>query len=165
MAERREDYARAEKQLKEAEHCYTQAMISQQKSHVRNGAGGAVYYIENAIAMLNKQYFHYGVKRAYEELNAMEHRPEQLCERIENVISADSAASVKEHLTALMKETAAVFRQVKETIAPPKKPATAENLTGTWEEMYSNWRNKMHAAAEAYNRHNLYKHMILTLAS
>ncbi len=155
-----EDYARVEKQLKEAEHCYTQAMISQQKSDVRNGAGGAVYYIENAIAMLNKQYFHYGVKRTYEELNAMEHRPERLCERIENVISADSAASVKEHLTVLMKETAAVFRQVKETIAPPKEPPTAENLTGTWEEMYSNWRNKMHAAAEAGNRHLAFMSLI-----
>ena len=26
-------------------------------------------------------------------------------------------------------------------------------LGGTYEEMYSNWRNKMHAAAEAGNRH------------
>lgn len=148
-----EDYARAEKQLKQAEHCYVQAMISAHKSEVLNGAGGAVYYIENAIAMLNKQYFHYGVKRAYEELSAMRHRPEKLCERIENVISADSAASAKEHLTVLMEETAAVFRQVREAIAPPKDPVTADNLTGTWEEMYSNWRNKMHAAAETGNRH------------
>lgn len=43
------------------------AMISEHRSDVLEGAGGVIYYVENAIAMLNKQYFHYGVKRAYEE--------------------------------------------------------------------------------------------------
>lgn len=52
------------------------AMISVGKSEVLNCAGSAIYYVENAIAMLNKQYFHYGVKRVYEELNAMRNRPE-----------------------------------------------------------------------------------------
>ncbi len=68
------DYAKAEKLLKEAEHCYTQAMISELRSDVLEGAGGAIYYIENAVPMLNKKYFHYGVKRAYEELSVMENR-------------------------------------------------------------------------------------------
>lgn len=148
-----EDYAKAEKLLKEAEHCYTLAMVSEVPSAVLRGAGGAIYYIENAIAMLNKQYFHYGVKRAYEELDAMGIRPENLCGLIEDVISADSVLSVQRHLSKLMRETMAVFRQVKETIAPPKKSATEETLMGTYEEMYSNWRNKMHAAAEAGDRH------------
>lgn len=155
-----EDYAKAEKFLKEAEHCYTLAMISENRSDVLNGAGGAVYYVENAIAMLNKQYFHYGVKSAYEELNAMRHRPENLCGMIENVVSAASVPAVKEHLSALMKGTIAVFRQVKESIAAPKKPVTADVLAGTCEEMYSNWRNKMYAAADTGNRHLAFMSLI-----
>ena len=155
-----QDYAKAENQLKEAEHGYTAAMISENRSDVLNGAGRAIYYIENAIAMLNKQYFHYGVKRTYEELQAMRNRPENLCELIENVISADSVPAVKEGLSALMRETTAVFYQVKETLAMQKKTPGKEELTGTYEEMYSNWRNKMHAAAETGNRHLAFMSLI-----
>lgn len=148
-----EDYAKAETLLKEAEHYYTKAMVSEHKSDMLDGAGNTVYYVENAIAMLNKQYFHFGLKRAYEELQAMQNRPENLCEMIDDVISATSAESVRENLTMLMKETSAVFHQVKKTIAAQKKPVSADTLTGTYEEMYSNWRNKMHAAAETGDRH------------
>lgn len=155
-----QDYAKAENQLKEAEHGYTAAMISENRSDVLNRAGRAIYYIENAIAMLNKQYFHYGVKRTNEELQAMRDRPENLCELIENVISADSVPAVKEGLSALMRETTAVFYQVKETLAMQKKTPGKEELTGTYEEMYSNWRNKMYAAAETGNRHLAFMSLI-----
>lgn len=148
-----EDYIKAETFLKEAEHCYTRAIISDNKSEILESVGKTIYHIENAIAMLNKQYFHYGVKRAYEELNAMQNRPENLCDLIENVISSDSPASVKEHLTILIKETIAVFHQVNENITFPKKPVNADSLVGTYEEMYSNWRNKMYVAAATGNRH------------
>lgn len=155
-----EDYEKAENLLKEAEHSYTMAMISETLTQALNGAGGAIYYIENAIAMLNKQYFHYGVKRAYEELEAMEKRPENLCGLIEDVISADSVASVQKRLTALMKETMAVFQAVKGTVAQPRRAADGEALMGTYEEMYSNWRNKMHAAAKTGNRHLAFMSLI-----
>ena len=148
-----EDYEKAEKVLKEAEHFYTMTMVSDSSSKVLEGAGGTIYYIENAIAMLNKQYFRFGVKRAYEELNTMKNRPEKLCDRIEDVISASDISTVKEQLTMLMKETIAVFQQVKETIAEQKKTATADTIRGTYEEMYSNWRNKMHLAAKTDNKH------------
>ena len=155
-----EDYAKAEKLLKEAEYGYTLAMISENKSDVLDGAGRVIYYVENAIAMLNKQYFRYGVKRAYEELNAMQKRPERLCDMIDDVISATSVASVQKHLSTLMKETIAVFHHVKETIAVQKKAVTGDTLIGTYEEMYSNWRNKMHAAAETGNRHLAFMSLI-----
>lgn len=90
-----EDYTKAEKLLKEAEHYYTLAMISEQQSDVPDGAGRVIYYVENAIAMLNKRYFRYGVKRAYEELNAMENRSEKLCGLIDAVLSATSVTRIE----------------------------------------------------------------------
>lgn len=155
-----EDYTKAEKLLKEAEHCCAMAMISEHMSEVLNWAGEAVYNVENAIAMLNKQYFHYGVKRAYEELNAMRNRPEKLCNMIDDVISAASVTSVQKHLSTLMKETVAVFHNVKENIAVQKNPVTGAALIGTYEEMYSNWRNKMYVAAEAGDRHLAFMSLI-----
>ncbi|MDE5939795.1 MAG: hypothetical protein K2H37_12030 [Lachnospiraceae bacterium] len=155
-----EDYEKAEKVLKEAEHFYAMAMISDDNSKVSEWAGGAVYYVENAVAMLNKQYFHYGVKRVYEELSVMKNRPENLCDMIDHVVSAASATSVKEHLTTLMKETLAMFYQVKETIPTRKKPVIADTIGGTYEEMYSNWRNKMYLAAATGDRHLAFMSLI-----
>ncbi len=136
------------------------AMISEHKPEVLNGAGNIIYYVENAIAMLNKQYFHYGVKHICEELNALQNRPEKLCSMIDDIISATSVEAVKERLTILMKETTAVFRQVKTTIARQKKRILPDMLIGTFEEMYSNWRNKMYGAAETGNRHLAFMSLI-----
>lgn len=155
-----EDYEKAESTLKEAEHCYTMAMISESRSELLKWAGGVIYFVENAIALLNKQYFRCGVKRAYEELEAMKSRPEKLCELIENVISALSVDKAKEHLTILLRETVTTFQKVKESIPGKQKAATAENLWGTYEEMYSNWRNKMYLAAETGNRYLAFMSLI-----
>lgn len=48
----REDYEKAEKVLKETEHFYMMAIISDEHSKVYEYAGGVVYYIENANAMV-----------------------------------------------------------------------------------------------------------------
>ena len=149
----KEDYFKAEKYLKEAEHFYMQAMIAEEMSEVRINAGYAVSNIENGIAMLNKTYFHYGVKDAYKELEAMERKPQDISSMIEAVVSANSAEAVKRSLTVLVQETARTFKKAKKEIPVQKKPATPEALAGTVEEMYSNWRNKMYLAAETGNRH------------
>lgn len=68
-----EDYGKAEKQLKEAAQHYTMAMISERRADVLAEAGNVIYYVENAVAMLNKQYFHRGVKRACEDVKSSEY--------------------------------------------------------------------------------------------
>lgn len=136
------------------------AIISDEHSKVYEYAGGVVYYIENAIAMLNKQYFRCSVKRIYEELNKMLHRPKNLCDLIENVISAVSVSNIKENLTILMSEIVAAFQEVKGMLPVQKKPVTADTIGGTYEEMYSNWRNKMHLAAATGNRHLAFMSLI-----
>ena len=42
---------------------------------------------------------------------------------------------------------------MKQRLAPQKEKACADNLAGTYEEMYSNWRNKMYLAAKTDNAH------------
>lgn len=155
-----EDYEKAEEVRKEAEHFYTMTMVADEPAKVWECAGSVIYYVENALAMLNKQYFHYGVKRAYEELNAMKHRPENVCELIENIISAVSITDRKKNVTALMKETIAVFQRVKEMFPEQKKPVTEDTISGTYEEMYSNWRNKMYLAEATGNRHLAFMSLI-----
>ena len=149
----KEDYEKAEHLLTEAEHYFVRTMLADDLSEVRQCAGGVICYVTDAMMMLNKQYYHLGVKRAYKELEALKVRPENFCGMIENVISALSAEAVKEHLTILMKASREVFLKVKESFPENKKQAGPDTLSGTYEEMVSNWRNKLHLAASEGNRY------------
>lgn len=148
-----EDCRKAENELKEARCCYADAMTADGLSDVRRYAGGTIYFAENAVALLNKTYFRRGVKRRYEELNAMEKRPENLCGMIEDILTAATAKSAKEKLSLLMKELNVCFQKARQSIQQEKKPADPETLSGTYEEMYSNWHGKMIQAAELGDRH------------
>ena len=72
---------------------------------------------------------------------------------IENVLAATTVEDLKEQLTQLMKGLDFCFRQVKEQLPRKKKPAGADTLSGTYEEMFSNWHGKMAQAAEKGDRH------------
>ena len=148
-----EDYRKAEKELKEARCCFADAMTAEELNDVRRNAGGAIYFAENALALLNKTYFRKGVSRRYEELEAMEKKPDNLCGMIESVLAATTVEDLKEQLTQLMKGLDFCFRQVKGQLPRKKKPAGADTLSGTYEEMFSNWHGKMAQAAEKGDRH------------
>ena len=108
-----EDYQKAENERKEAMCCFARAMIAEEMDDVRRQAGGVIYFVENAVALLNKTYFRMGVKRRYEELNAMENKPENLYGMIDDILTAATAGSVKERLTLLMRELDICFRKAK----------------------------------------------------
>ena len=94
-----------------------------------------------------------GVKRCYEELSAMKKRPEKLCEIIDSVISAPTADCIKEQLTQLMRELSLCFQKELDALHSGRKKTPSEALSGTYEEMYSNWHGKMCLAAETGDRH------------
>ena len=148
-----EDYRKAEKELKEARCCYADAMTAEELNGARRNAGGVIYFAENALALLNKTYFRKGVSRRYEELDAMERKPNNLCGMIENVLAATTVEELKEQLTLLMKELDFCFCRIKQHLPREKKPAGADTLSGTYEEMFSNWHGKMVQAAEKGDRH------------
>lgn len=155
-----EDLEKVKKFLQDAEHSYTEAMIGETLSEVRVQAGYVIYSLECAIAMLNKVYFRFGVKRAYDEFSQMKKKPEHFCEMIESVITATTEESIQISLTKLMKETKKIVREEEEKLAPQKKEASKDNLRATYEEMYSNWRNKMYHAVTLENEHLSFMSMI-----
>ncbi|MCR5255979.1 MAG: nucleotidyltransferase domain-containing protein [Acetatifactor sp.] len=180
-----QDYDKSLKYLEEAYHYMRIAKHSANKAKVLEGIGAAIYYLENAVAMLNKRFFRLGVKRAYEELNGMEKKPDMFCDLIEKVISAPTVDEAKEGLIFLIKETTEIFvkeglrlgktvcvqdilEEKNETIFEDnesqnyddRKAATVYALEGTYEEMFSNWRNKMYLAAETGNSHLAFMSLI-----
>ncbi len=148
-----DDLRKAEKALKEAMLSYAEAMAAERLSEMRSHAGNVIWYAENAVAMLNKTYFRKGVRRRFEELNAMKRRPDSLCEMIGSITEASTADSLKECLTRLVRELKRCFDREKQSLRTAGKPAGGDSLKGTFEEMYSNWHGKMVLAAETGSRY------------
>lgn len=147
------DLERAEAARREALHYYALSTLAETNGEKRKLAGAALYFTENAVALLNKRYFRLGTEQRYEELSAMPRRPADLCERIEAVAAAPTGEAAAEALQALMKAVGETFRQAGEALAAEKAPPAAESLRGTYEEMVSNWRGKLRRAARIGDRH------------
>lgn len=125
---------------------------------LRCAAADAIYYALDAVMLRNGRYFKRGVKRTFEELEGLP-LPLNFRENIERMVRADHAEDlydVTRRFTENLADYAGVAYDPHPEAEPPaansaqpaEKPApTPDDLRGTYEEMYSNWRNKMYEAA------------------
>ena len=140
-------YEKADKAFGDAKKLLAEVYLAQSLSEARSCAGAAIAFIENAVMLYNGQYFRKGTKRALDELKQLK-LPFDLETGILAVIRAETVEKIRERLTEL-------FVLTEEYLQVPKKKKlpSAENLRGTYEEMYSNWKNKM---VEAAGRNDAY---------
>lgn len=140
-------YEKADQVYSNAKKMLAEVYLAQSLSKSRSCAGAAIEFIENAVMLYNGQYFRKGTKRALDELKQIR-LPFDLETRILAVIQAETVEKIRAELTE-------VFILTDEYLQVPKKKElpSAENLRGTYEEMYSNWKNKM---AEAADRDDVY---------
>jgi len=83
------DLKKAETLFREAERLYGELMLAESLSESRVLAGDMVNASQNALMLLNKKYYRRGVRRAYEELQALEKRPADVCGLIGNIVLAE----------------------------------------------------------------------------
>lgn len=134
-------YEKADKAYGDAKRMLAEVYLAQSLSKARGYAGAAVEYIENALMLYHGQYFRKGTKRALEELRQLG-LPFDLAAGISAVIQAETVEQIRERLTEFFLLTDGYLQTPKKKELP-----SAENLRGTYEEMYSNWKNKMTEAA------------------
>ena len=154
------DLAKAEGFLRDAEHCFVMAALAGTLSEVRRWSAGAVICLEDALTMLNKKYYRLGVRDRYRELAALERKPEDLCALIESVVRGKKIEEIRTAAADLMRVVEAVFEEARISLATPKKTPGPGDLEGTYEEMFSNWRGKMHLAAETGDRHLAFSSLV-----
>lgn len=142
-----EDNDKAKKFIDEASKEYVNIMISNKYGECRYAVAGMLHYIEFAIYMYNKAYIKNGIKRIPEEISKMKYLPIDFGKLYWKLIKADSVKNNKEISTMLMTSVKEFIKQMKDRVIS-KKEITEAAINGTYEEIYSNWKNKMYHAVD-----------------
>ena len=134
-------FEKADKAYSDAKKLLAEVYLTQSVSKARSCAGAAIEFIENAVMLYNGQYFRKGTKRTLDELKQLG-LPFDMEARILAVIQAETVEKIRAELTEVFVLTNGYLQVPKK-----KERPSAQNLRGTYEEMYSNWKNKMTEAA------------------
>ncbi len=137
-----------------AKTAFADCCLTDSLSEARMFAGCCINYLADSVMLYCGKYFRFGVKRTFEELQQL-----NLTFDFEGeVFRVIRSESVREITCALNR----LLFSVKEYLKFPreKKEVTSETIGGTYEEMYSNWRNKMFAAAEEGDLYASFMNMV-----
>ncbi len=120
-------------------------MLEEEIGTIRQLSGGIIYHLSNTVCFLNHSYFRLGAKHQLEEMLAMKLIPKDFEECFNGVIYATSVSSIKKTTTKLIKKVKEMYDEIAEEILQKAVP-TKDNLKGTYEEIWSNWKNKIQYA-------------------
>lgn len=115
----REDYNRAFEYVKFAEYHFSVCMTKNDVSDVRKAAANFLCSIEDALALLNKTYWHLNLACLNQELQALKLKPKKIMELIENLMAAMTAKDIQNAAVALMKEIYSIFSTAYNSLKEP----------------------------------------------
>ncbi|MCL2517587.1 MAG: nucleotidyltransferase domain-containing protein [Oscillospiraceae bacterium] len=132
----------AKKYIYKAKQHYAEAMISDDLGIVRFASCGVMYYLINAIVRMNNTYIKRGIKRYREEILSYKYLPEKFYEIYMSVIEANTIIEMRNTSLKMLKNVVILYDDMYEKFVEKQIP-TYENLEGTYEELWSNCRNKV----------------------
>ena len=135
-------FEKAEKLLQTAKQEYADSCFTDDLAEVRVYAGDAILNLLDALMLYHGRYFHRGTKRTFEEMSELA-LPFDLQGMVLSVIKGDTAEEIRRELEKLFCAVTQYMKQSGE-----KEKPSPDNLRGSYEEMFSNWKNKMPEAAE-----------------
>ncbi|MCL2422221.1 MAG: nucleotidyltransferase domain-containing protein [Defluviitaleaceae bacterium] len=142
---------RAKKHIDLAKQNYTDMMLSDDKGIVRYASSNLLYNLVNGIVNLNNTCIKRGIKRYLEELSAYKYLPENFEYLYMSVIDAKTLDEIKKasrsFLTGVIKLHDEMYQKYVKHPVP-----TYENLEGTYEEAWSNVRNKVLTSVAAKDK-------------
>ena len=136
-----ERFSRVYELVDKAKIAYANACLQEGFGQVRMEACGVISNVSDAIMLYHGQYFKRGVKRTFEELTALP-IDDVLVQSIQKVIACKDIEQLRNLLKDLILYAESYTRKDK------RKAKPSESLSGTYEEMFSNWRNKVEEAVK-----------------
>ena len=127
--------------IEKAKTAYANAHLYDELGQVRLEAFGVMHYLMDAVMLFHGRYFQKGVKRTFEELAALP-LDSIFAETIQNIVISKDIFELRKLLKTLLLYT------INHTQHQKPKAEVSDALAGTYEEMYSNWRNKVEEAAK-----------------
>ena len=139
-----ERFQRVNELVQKAKISYANACLYDGLGQVRLEAFGVISYLLDAIMLYHGTYFKRGVKRTFEELATLQ-LDEMFTHTIQKIVVSKEVSQLRDLLRHLILYTESHIRREKNKAEP------SDVLSGTYEEMYSNWRNKVEEAAKNKN--------------
>lgn len=136
---------KSKKHLEDATLAYGKMMLEDEIGAARKFSGDIIYNLTNTVCFLNHNYFKLGVKHQLEEILAMKRVPKDFEKYFNEVIYATSVPEIKETTTKLIKTVKELYDDIAEEVVKKIIP-TKDSLKGTYEEIWSNWKNKIQYA-------------------
>ena len=134
-------FDRAEALLLRAKATFADVCLAESLGEARARACYMIDDLTGAMMLHNGRYFKYGTRRLFEELAVL---PDA-----EQVIGTILQIAVACETREIQARCGELVRLVQALMQPsPARKAPSADLAGTYEEMYSNWRNKVARAAE-----------------
>ena len=148
--------------FKDVLHAYRQISSAPNISAAYRNLADMIVGIEYILYMANKSYVSRGVKRIPEEIGNMEILPEGFMDKYLDITNCTTIEEIREKASAFMDCIEKFLDENRENYAEADKEdeeskekleITVDDLTGTYEEIYSNWRNKIHHAVQINSRY------------
>ena len=136
-----ERFQRVYELVDKAKMAYANACLSEKSGQVLMEAFGVISYISDAVMIYHGKYFTRGVKRTLEELAALP-IDDVFIQSIKKAVVCKDICQLRDLLKQLILYTAGHIQEERIKAKP------SESLSGTYEEMFSNWRNKVEEAAK-----------------
>lgn len=128
--------------FEEAKKSYADVMMSEKPERAKYASARLIYYCEMIVYLMNKSYVRLGVKRRPEEIEKMQRLPSGFLIYYHLLVEADSLRSIKKQATSLIQCIKDEIESIKNKVQSKKK-LDRQALEGSYEEIYSNWKNKM----------------------
>jgi len=146
-------FERVEEQIKQAKQYFAEACLTDKLSRVRMNACGAIVSLLSAVMLYHGDYFRRGTKRTFDELARL---PLDKCfsDDLRAIPLCEDADGLRRLMRSLINYVTAHTAREK-TLAQP----CADNISGTYEEICSNWRNKVEEAADNADAYSSFMNM------
>lgn len=139
-----ERFQRVNELVDKAKISYANTYLHEELGQVRLDAFGVMCSLMDAIMLFHGRYFKRGTKRMLEELVALPIE-KVFVDDLKSVASSKDVLELRALSKSLLLYAEGHLKQEKDKEEP------SESLSGTYEEMYSNWRNKIEEAAKQNN--------------
>jgi len=138
----KECLTRAEKYIDLARQNYADTLIFENIGQIRHASCAMVTNIINAIVNMNNTYINRGIRRYREIIASYEYLSEDFDIQYMSLIEAKTNGEIRKRSLDILRSTISLFDDMCEKFIEKPKP-TKENLLGTYEELWSNCRNKV----------------------